>query len=56
MKHVRFIINALRHWQEFKLGWREAYSSSGVTYDDDPWSDRSLAYDYGRNIRTRGRA
>ena len=36
------------HPEEFKLGITEAYLSTGVTYDGDPESPRSIAYDLGR--------
>lgn len=32
-------------WQ---LGFDEAHSAFGMTYDDDPGSERSVAYDEGR--------
>ena len=34
----------------FKLGVKEAHGAMGVTYDNDPTSPRSVAYDWGRNI------
>lgn len=34
----------------FILGAREANGSVGMTYDDDPESPRSRAYDRGRNL------
>lgn len=36
------------HPEEFKLGITEANLSTGVTYDGDPESPRSIAYDLGR--------
>lgn len=54
IRHPSLLLLALRHRAEFKLGWREAYTSNGMTYDDDPWSNRSLAYDAGRDLRLRG--
>lgn len=36
---------------EFKLGYEEGLESMGVTYDDDPGSPRSVAYDLGRSLR-----
>jgi hypothetical protein len=53
--HPRLILNALRHRAEFRIGWVEAYGD-GRTYDGDPWSDRSEAYDTGRDLRRWGRA
>jgi hypothetical protein len=55
-RHPSLVVLALRHWTIFVLGWREAKSSSGLTYDDDPWSARSLAYDAGRDLRLWGRS
>lgn len=54
-RHPLLIVNALRHLSEFRLGWREAYGD-GRTYDDDPRSPRSEAYDTGRDLRLWGRA
>lgn len=34
---------------EHSLGVAEAHSAFGMTYDDDPESPRSRAYDLGRN-------
>ena len=34
----------------FALGVSEAGLSTGITYDDDPESPRSRAYDRGRNL------
>lgn len=39
-----------RYSEEFLLGYAEARSDMGMTYDDDPWSDRSRAYDLGRTL------
>lgn len=50
-KHPRLIANAARHRPEFRLGWREAFTDDGMTYDDDPGSPRSEAYDTGRDLR-----
>lgn len=36
--------------EPFILGVREAGLSTGITYDDDPESPRSRAYDRGRNL------
>ena len=55
IRHPSLIVTALRHRAEFVLGWREAMSSDGMTYDNDPWSPRSLAYDAGRDLRRLGR-
>lgn len=35
---------------EFALGFEEAGQSFGMTFDDDPDSDRSAAYDLGRTL------
>lgn len=35
---------------EFQLGVTESFLATGVTYDGDPWSPRSIAYDYGRTL------
>ncbi len=53
-RHPYLVPLALRHRAEFKLGWREAYGD-GMTYDNDPSSDRSLAYDAGRDLRRWGK-
>lgn len=34
----------------FALGFTESGSDFGMTYDENPWSDRSVAYDNGRTI------
>jgi hypothetical protein len=39
------------HPAEFALGYAEGDGDVGMTYDDDPGSDRSLAYDLGRSLR-----
>lgn len=39
-----------RYSEEFLLGYSEARGEMGMTYDDDPWSDRSMAYDLGRTL------
>lgn len=54
--HPRLIVNAFRHWPEFRLGWDEANTSAGRTYDDDSYSPRSEAYDTGRDLRRWGKA
>lgn len=46
--------HAVRHPRIFVLGFREAHGD-GMTYDDDPWSARSVAYDLGRNLRLLGK-
>lgn len=38
------------HLPEFLLGVVEANDSVGMTYDDDPDSPRSAAYDMGRTL------
>lgn len=40
----------------FLLGFSEAHSSNGMTYDGDPGCAKSRAYDRGRNLRRRGKA
>lgn len=54
-RHPSLIAISLRHWAIFRLGWSEAHQD-GRTYDDDPWSPRSMAYDAGRDLRRIGRA
>jgi hypothetical protein len=54
--HPRLILRVLRFPRIALLGWREANSSDGRTYDDDPWSARSEAYDTGRDLRRWGKA
>lgn len=36
--------------EEFKLGFSEVGLATGVTYDGDPDSPRSIAYDLGRTL------
>jgi hypothetical protein len=48
------IRHALRHPRIFLLGFREGSGDAGMTYDDDPWSPRSMAYDCGRDLRRWG--
>lgn len=55
IRHPWLILPALRHWREFLLGFREGAGDMGMTYDDDPESPRSLAYDAGRDVRRMGR-
>ena len=55
IKHPSLIRYVLRYPRVFALGWREAHTSNGATYDDDPWSPRSQAYDAGRDLRLLGR-
>ena len=40
----------------FILGFREGAGDWGMTYDDDPDSPRSVAYDNGRSLRRGGRS
>jgi hypothetical protein len=54
-RHPRLILLALRHWRISLIGWHEAHGE-GRTYDDDPQSARSEAYDTGRDLRRWGRA
>jgi hypothetical protein len=35
----------------FRLGFKEGTSDFGMTYDDDPESPKSRAYDHGRTFR-----
>lgn len=42
---------AIRFPRIFALGWAESADGCGMTYDDDPSSPRSSAYDLGRNDR-----
>jgi hypothetical protein len=37
----------------FLLGVLECRDDSGMTYDNDPWSPRSVAYDRGRTLGER---
>jgi hypothetical protein len=52
---ARSLINSYPN--EFAQGYDEAkdyrgmISATGVTFDDDPSSDRSMAYDLGRSLR-----
>lgn len=39
-----------RHPNEFMLGFVEGLGACGTTYDDDPYSPRSQAYDLGRTL------
>lgn len=55
IRHPSLVLVAVRHWRHARLGWREAYGD-GQTFDDDPWSSRSMAYDVGRDLRRWGRA
>lgn len=41
----------IAHPAEFSLGYEEGLGAFGMTYDDDPFSDRSVAYDHGRSLR-----
>lgn len=56
IRHPRLIGRAIRYPRIFALGWREALTSNGMTYDNDPSSPRSEAYDVGRDLRKLGRA
>ena len=40
-----------RYPVEFCRGFAEGLLSTGITYDDNPESDRSMAYDMGRTLR-----
>lgn len=55
-RHPRLILRVLRYPRIFALGFREASSSDGRTYDDDPWSPRSEAYDTGRDLHRWGKS
>lgn len=37
----------------FLLGFRESRGDAGMTYDNDPGSPRSVAYDRGRSLGRR---
>lgn len=56
VKHPRLLKRVLQHPRIFALGWREAHSDIGMTYDNDPSSARSEAYDVGRDLRKWGKA
>jgi hypothetical protein len=56
IRHPRLLRYVLRHPRVFALGWTEANSSNGQTFDGDPESARSSAYDTGRDLRRFGRA
>jgi hypothetical protein len=56
LRHPYLLRYALWHPLIFALGFREAHSSNGMTYDENPWSARSMAYDAGRDLRCWGRA
>lgn len=43
-------MSALRLARAFFLGMQECRSDCGMTYDDDPESPRSRAYDRGRAL------
>lgn len=45
----------LTHPIIFIRGYLEGRSTVGITYDNDPWSPRSMAYDYGRTLRDGGK-
>jgi hypothetical protein len=55
IRHPYLIVHAIRHFSLFRLGWSEAFDTDGQTFDNDPWSPRSLAYDSGRDLRWGGR-
>lgn len=55
LRHPRLILRALRHPRIFVLGFSEGRGDLGMTYDDDPSSPRSEAYDAGRDLRRWGR-
>lgn len=48
---LRFIRPTIRHPVIAVTGFQEGTCSNGVTFDDDPYSDRSVAYDVGRTLR-----
>lgn len=50
---IRWLPAALRHPAIALLGFREGNGDVGMTYDDDPESPRSVAYDVGRTLRRR---
>lgn len=47
-------LDILRHPDAFVLGLAESAGDVGVTYDDDPESPRSVAYDLGRGLGKAG--
>jgi hypothetical protein len=47
---MRTFLAIVRHPAIFVQGIRESGSSFGMTYDDDPESRKSRAYDSGRNV------
>lgn len=47
---IKCIGRAVRHPRIALLGAREFRSGMGMTYDDDPTSPRSAAYDSGREL------
>lgn len=49
----RFGWKALRHPRIAHLGFSEGDGDLGLTFDDDPYSARSVAYDVGRTLRRR---
>lgn len=54
IRHPRLILRALRHPRTFARGFAEGRGDVGMTYDDDPTSPRSEAYDTGRDLRRLG--
>jgi hypothetical protein len=57
VKYLRYLRqfgrDALAHPRCLLLGYREGNGYTGVTYDNDPESPRSVAYDVGRTLRRR---
>jgi len=55
LRHPYLLSKMTRHPAVAFLGFREGRGDAGLTYDNDPGSDRSLAYDAGRDLRRWGR-
>jgi hypothetical protein len=53
---ARWLPALLLHPRVALLGYREGLDSMGMTYDDDPESPRSTAYDVGRTLRRKDTA
>lgn len=49
---LRWLPAAFHHPAILAIGFREG-RGDGMTYDDDPTSPRSVAYDVGRTLRRR---
>lgn len=54
--HIGATVRAIcTHPRVFTLGFVEGRGDMGMTYDDDAYSPRSVAYDLGRNLRRVGK-